>query len=191
VSDASFAAGWIATHLGAQVARRRFLFARGLGGLGYAIPAAIGAATATERGRVITVSGDGGASYALGELATHAQHGLDSTHVVLNNGALGWLKVWQHLFFDGLSQSVELESDTGRASFAGVARALGCAAHLVTEPIELSAVFDEAKATTGPTLIEVRCQEWATPVHGYRRRLAAQTTHPRPGTVYEARAWLR
>lgn len=191
VSDASFAAGWIATHLRARVAARRFLFARGLGGLGYAIPASIGAATAAEGGRVVTVSGDGGASYALGELATHAQHGLKSTHVVLNNGALGWLKVWQHLFFDGLNQSVELESTDARASFSGVAKALGCDGHLVTDPVELAAAFDRAKAATRPTLIEVRCDEWATPVHGYRRRLAEGKAFPRPGTVYEARPWVR
>src|SRR5437870_9881367 len=65
ISDGSFSAGWIASHIPAQQAGRGFLFARGQGGLGYAVPAAIGAAAAMPNGRVITVSGDGGFSYAI------------------------------------------------------------------------------------------------------------------------------
>src|SRR5437773_1029775 len=53
VSDASFSAGWIATHLPARRAGRDFLFARGQGGLGYSVPAAIGAAVARPEGRVV------------------------------------------------------------------------------------------------------------------------------------------
>ena len=51
---------------------------------------------------VVTVSGDGGFSYGLGELATFARLGLPAVHVVLNNGSLAWLAMWQRLFFDGL-----------------------------------------------------------------------------------------
>src|SRR5436309_16088815 len=88
VSDASFSAGWVATHLPARRASRDFLFARGQGGLGYALPASLGAAAARPGGRVVTVSGDGGFSYGLGELATFARLGLPAVHVVLNNGSL-------------------------------------------------------------------------------------------------------
>ena len=118
VSDASFSAGWIAAHVPARRAARDFLFARGQGGLGYAVPAAIGAAAARPGGRVVTVSGDGGFSYGLGELATHALLGTRTTHIVLNNGTLGWLAMWQRMFFDGLRQSVDLESASARPDFA-------------------------------------------------------------------------
>src|SRR5262249_41143017 len=60
VSDASFSAGWIAAHVPARRGSRDFLFARGQGGLGYAVPAAIGAAAARPGGRLVTGSGDGG-----------------------------------------------------------------------------------------------------------------------------------
>src|SRR5262249_1215041 len=126
ISDASFSAGWIAVHLPARRGDRDFLFARGQGGLGYAVPAAIGGCAARPDDPVITVSGDGGFGYAIGELATHAQLGTRSTHIVLNNGSLGWLAMWQRLYFDGLRQSVDLEGPSARPSFAGVARSLGC-----------------------------------------------------------------
>ena len=110
------------------------------------MPAAIGAAAARPGGRVVTVSGDGGFSYGLGELATHALLGTRTTHIVLNNGTLGWLAMWQRMFFDGLRQSVDLESASARPDFAGAARALGCAGFGVDQPSGLGEALDEALA---------------------------------------------
>ncbi|MFL5799644.1 MAG: thiamine pyrophosphate-binding protein [Actinomycetota bacterium] len=188
VSDASFSAGWVATHLQARRATRDFLFARGQGGLGYALPASLGARLARPApARVVTVSGDGGFSYGLGELATFAAMGLPAVHVVLNNGSLAWLAMWQRLFFEGLRQSVDL----GSASFAGVAEALGCAGFTVTEPGEIGPALDEAFASGRPAVVDVRTDPEATPIHGYRRRLREGGTHPRPGTVYGLPPWRR
>jgi acetolactate synthase I/II/III large subunit len=191
VSDASFAAGWVAAHLPARRAARDFLFARGQGGLGYAVPAAIGAAAARPAHRVVTVSGDGGFSYGLGELATHAQLGIRSVNLVLNNGSLAWLAIWQQLFFDGLRQSVDLESERLQPSYAGVAEALGCVGLRVERPGELGAALDNAFAADGPAVIDIRTDPSSTPVHGYRRRLAEAGSYPRPGTVYELVPWRR
>src|SRR5258706_16195773 len=94
ISDASFSAGWIATHIPARASGRHFLFARGQGGLGYAVPAAIGAALARPAGRVVTVSGDGGFSYAIGGVATPGQQGPPTVNGGLNNGTPGWLPLW-------------------------------------------------------------------------------------------------
>jgi acetolactate synthase-1/2/3 large subunit len=191
VSDASFSAGWVAAHLPARRAARDFLFARGQGGLGYAVPAAIGAAAARPDGRVITVSGDGGVSYALGELATHAQLGLRTVNVVLNNGSLAWLAIWQQLFFEGLRQSVDLESERLRPSYAGVADALGCIGLRVEQPGELGDALDAALAADRPAVVDVRTDPSSTPVHGYRRRLAEPKAYPRPGAVHELPPWRR
>jgi acetolactate synthase-1/2/3 large subunit len=191
VSDASFAAGWVAAHLPARRAARDFLFARGQGGLGYAVPAAIGAAAARPAHRVVTVGGDGGFSYALGELVTHAQLGIRSVNLVLNNGSLGWLAIWQQLFFDGLRQSVDLESERLQPRYAGVAEALGCVGLRVERPGELGAALDNAFAADGPAVIDIRTDPSSTPVHGYRRRLAEAGSYPRPGTVYELVPWCR
>jgi acetolactate synthase I/II/III large subunit len=191
VSDASFSAGWIAAHVPARRAARDFLFARGQGGLGYAVPAAIGAAAARPADRIVTVSGDGGFSYALGELATHAQLGLRSVNIVLNNGSLSWLAMWQHLFFEGLRQSVDLENERLRPSYAGVAEALGCAGLRVERPGELGDALDAALAADRPVVIDIRTDPSSTPIHSYRRRLAELKSYPRPGAVYELAPWRR
>ncbi|SRR5712692_7180602 len=191
VSDASFSAGWIATHIPARRAGRDFLFARGQGGLGYSVPAAIGASAARPKGRVVTVSGDGGFSYAIGELATHAQHGLHTVNVVLNNGTLAWLAIWQRLFFEGLRESVDLTTAAGPPDFAAAARALGCEGIRVEQPSELADAMQEAFACSQPVVVDVRTDPMATPVHSYRRRLAEGKSYPRPGTVYELPPWRR
>jgi len=191
ISDASFSAGWIAQHIPARRPGRDFLFARGQGGLGYSVPAAIGAAAARPDSRVITVSGDGGFSYAIGELATHAQHGLRTINVVLNNGTLAWLAIWQRLFFDGLRESVDLEGEAGGPNFADVAGGLGCEGIRVERPEDLGAAMDAAFAATRPVVVDVRTAQLATPVHSYRRRLAEGKSYPRPGTVYQLPPWRR
>jgi acetolactate synthase-1/2/3 large subunit len=191
VSDASFSAGWIASHIPARRAGRTFLFARGQGGLGYAVPAAIGAAAARPESRVITVSGDGGFSYAIGELATHAQHGLRTVNIVLNNGTLAWLAMWQRLFFEGLRQSVDLEGEAGAPDFAQVAIGLGCDGIRVEQPGDLGDSLDAAFAASRPVVVDVRTDPMATPIHSYRRRLAEGKSYPRPGTVYGLPPWRR
>ena len=191
ISDASFSAGWIASHIPARRAGRGFLFARGQGGLGYSVPAAIGAAMAQPEGRVITISGDGGFSYSIGELATHAQQGLRTVNIVLNNGTLGWLALWQRLFFDGLRQSVDLESEAGGPNFAVVAQGLGCEGIRVEQPGEIADALEAAFAAAGPVVVDVRTDPLATPIHSYRRRLAEGRSYPRPGTVYQLPPWRR
>ena len=187
ISDASFSAGWIAAHIPAWTEGRHFLFARGQGGLGYAVPAAIGAALGRPNARVITVSGDGGFSYAVGELATHVQQRLRTINIVLNNGTLGWLSMWQKMFFDGLQQSVDLSGP----DFAVVAGGLGIRGIRVDEPDQLAGAMEEAFASDLPVVMDVRVDPNATPIHSYRRRLAEGKSYPRPGTVYQLPPWRR
>lgn len=191
ISDASFAAGWISAHIPARQAGRNFLFARGQGGLGYAVPAALGAAVARPRDRVVTISGDGGFGYAIGELATHAQHGLRTINIVLNNGTLGWLSMLQRMFFDGLHQSVDLQTAAGLPDFAAVAEGLGARGLRVEKPEALVAAMDEAFSCDRPVVLDVRTDPTATPIHSYRRRLQEGKSYPRPGTVYQLPPWRR
>ncbi|HVC78157.1 MAG TPA: thiamine pyrophosphate-binding protein [Candidatus Micrarchaeaceae archaeon] len=191
VSDASFSAGWISSHIPAKRPGRGFLFARGQGGLGYSVPAAIGAAAARPDARVVTVSGDGGFSYSVGELATHAQQGLRTVNIVLNNGTLSWLAIWQRLFFDGLRESVDLEGESVSPNFAEVARGLGCDGIRVERPDDVAGALEAAFAATRPVVVDVRTDPMATPVHSYRRRLAEGKSYPRPGTVYGLPPWRR
>jgi pyruvate oxidase len=127
-----------------------------LGSIGFALPAALGAAVATReegpfRGRkVVSISGDAGLAQYLAELTTLVRHDLDVTHVVLNNRELGKiskeqrgaeLAVWQTAMVDG--------------HFAAVAEAFGVRAWHVDRPEALEPALAEAMAHRGPALVEI------------------------------------
>ncbi len=191
VSDASFSAGWIAGYIQAQKPARQFLYARGQGGLGYSVPGAIGAATVVPEGaRVVTVAGDGGFSYTVGELATQAVYNQRIVNVVINNGKLGWIYFWQKFYF-GEMISVDLETQSAVPGYAAAANAMGLKGLYVDKPDDIGAALDEAFAHDGPSVVEVRIDELATPIHSFKRRLAEgeDNERVRPGKVYKLREW--
>ena len=191
VSDASFAAGWISGYLLAQKPARQFLFARGQGGLGYSVPGAIGAATALNPGaRVVTVAGDGGFSYTVGELATQAVYNQRVVNVVINNGKLGWINFWQKFYF-GQTISVDLETQSAVPGYAAAAEALGLKGIYIEKPDEIGAALEAAFAHDGPSVVEIRIDEMATPIHSFKRRLQEpdDKERVRPGKVYKLRDW--
>ena len=191
VSDASFSAGWISGYIPAEQAKRQFLFARGQGGLGYSVPGAIGAATVVPKGaRVVTVAGDGAFSYTVGELATQAQYNQRIVNVVINNGKLGWIQLWQEIFFNNV-QSATLETQSMVPGYAAAAQALGLKGIYVDKPDQIAAALDEAFAHDGPSVVEVRIDDRATPIHSFKRRMRETDAkpRPRPGTVYKLRDW--
>ncbi|MCB6178569.1 thiamine pyrophosphate-binding protein [Rhodobacter sp. Har01] len=191
VSDASFAAGWIAGYIPARKPGRQFLFARGQGGLGYSVPGAIGAATQLAPGaRVVTLAGDGAFSYTIGELATQAQYNQRIVNVVINNGKLGWINLWQEIFFKNpISSSLETQGVVPGYAAAGMA--MGLKGFYVEKPDEIGAALDAAFAHEGPSVVEIRIDDRATPLHGFKRRMreTEDKPRPRPGTVYKLRAW--
>jgi acetolactate synthase-1/2/3 large subunit len=188
VSDASFSAGWISGYIPARKPGRQFLFARGQGGLGYSVPGAIGAAATRPDVRIVTVAGDGAFSYTVGELATQAQFNQRIVNVVINNGRLGWIQLWQEIFFKNV-QSALLETQSVKPGFAGAATALGLKGIYVENPDEIGAALDEAFAHDGPSVVEVRIDDRATPIHSFKRRMkeGADAPRARPGTVYKLR----
>jgi len=191
VSDASFAAGWISGYLLASRPGRNFIFARGQGGLGYSVPGAIGVATVLPQGaHVFTVAGDGGFSYTVGELATQAQYNQPIINVVINNGKLGWINFWQTFYF-GKTISVDLEKQGSVPGYAAAATALGLNGIYVDKPDDIGPALDAALEHDGPSVVEIRIDDMATPIHSFKRRLAEppQTERKRPGTVYKLRAW--
>jgi len=124
----------------------------GLGTMGYALPAAIGAAVGRPDRPVWVVAGDGGFQMNLQELATVAQEGLPLRIAVVNNGVLGMVRQWQDLFYQGrLSESEILGPDL--ISLAG---AYGIPAWRVSKADELEAVLDQAEDTSGPCLMDLR-----------------------------------
>jgi acetolactate synthase I/II/III large subunit len=192
VSDASFSSGWIGQYFPARKAARRFIYARGQGSLGYAVPGSLGAAMVKPGKRVLTVSGDGGFSFYIGELATQAQLGLPVINLVFNNGILGWLQMWEKIFYNNTRLSVDLESNLARPGYAAAATALGLKGLYVDKPDDIEKVLDEAFAHDGPSVVEVRTDPVATPIHSLRRRLEnPNPEQKRPGQVYQLRNWKR
>ncbi len=165
ILDASLSSGWGCVYLEQRHAGRRVLSPRGSAGLGFALPASIGAAVATTGHRTVVVAGDGAMGYALGELPTISELGLPVTIVVLNNRSLGWIRWYRRITFgSGWEQD-----DFSDVAFADVARAVGWHAERVTEPQDLAGVLRSALAATGPSLVDVVTDTWETPLAGHRR----------------------
>lgn len=120
--------------------------AQGAGGLGFGFPAALGAAAATG-GRVLAVSGDGGAMYGIGELATAVQHELDVTWLIIDDGGYGILRDYLTGAF-GQTTATEL----ARPDFVALAQAFGVPARATT--IEtVRADLAEAMTSPGPNVV--------------------------------------
>jgi acetolactate synthase-1/2/3 large subunit len=164
ICDASLASGWGGAYLEQRRAGRQVLCPRGQAGLGYALPAAIGVATARPGGRTVVLAGDGAMGYAAGELATVTELGLPVTVIVLNNRSLGWIRWYRRINF-GRGWEGEDFSDV---AFADVARAFGLAGERVTEPGRLAAALRTAWSAPGPALLDVVTEPWQTPIAAHR-----------------------
>jgi len=174
ICDASLASGWGGAYLEQRRAGRRVLCPRGQAGLGYAVPAAIGVATARPGGRTVVLAGDGAMGYVAGELATVAELGLPVTVIVLNNRSLGWIRWYRRINF-GRGWEGEDFSDV---PFADVARAFGLAGTRVTEPGRLAAALRSACSAPGPALVDVVTEAWQTPITAHRMALGEPAGEP-------------
>jgi len=164
ICDASLASGWGGAYLEQRRAGRQVLCPRGQAGLGYALPAAIGVATARPGGRTVVLAGDGAMGYAAGELATVTEQGLPVTVIVLNNRSLGWIRWYRRINF-GRGWEDEDFSDV---PFADVARAFGMAGMRVAEPGRLAGALRTACSAPGPALLDVVTEPWQTPITAHR-----------------------
>jgi acetolactate synthase I/II/III large subunit len=101
---------------------RTFLTSGGLGTMGFGLPAAIGAALANPKRKVICFSGDGSILMNIQELATLAELNLNVTIVLLNNGHLGLVRQQQELFYNGnyIASKFDIQPD-----FAAIAKGFG------------------------------------------------------------------
>jgi acetolactate synthase-1/2/3 large subunit len=165
ICDASLASGWGGVYLEQRQAGRRVLCPRGQAGLGYALPAAIGVATADPGRRTVVLTGDGALGYAVGELATVAELGLPVTVIVLNNRSLGWIRWYRRITF-GRGWEDEDFSDV---TFAEVAKGFGIAGVRVADPGLLAAALRGALGAAWPALVDVVTEPWQTPITAHRR----------------------
>lgn len=123
----------------------------GLGTMGFALPAAMGAAMGCPDRTTIAVIGDGGFQMTMQELGTVMQEKLPVKIVILNNGYLGMVRQWQELFFDKRYSQVHMENP----DFVALCAAFRIPAARVNTREELSASVDTMLKTDGAYLLEV------------------------------------
>lgn len=123
----------------------------GLGTMGFALPAAIGAKMAAPEREVVAIIGDGGYQMTIQELGTIFQQRVPVKIVVLNNEFLGMVRQWQQLFFDKRYASTEMVNP----DFVAIAKGYHIEAKKVVNRSELKDVVKEMIAFDGPYFLEV------------------------------------
>jgi acetolactate synthase-1/2/3 large subunit len=131
---------------------RGLLSSGGLGTMGFALPAAIGAQMGHPNQMVWATVGDGGLQMTIQELITIVQEKLPLKIAVLNNGYLGMVRQWQQMFFEGRYSGTPLLGP----DFAKVAEAYGISGLKVTEKNEVVPAIEQAIEIDGPALIDFR-----------------------------------
>ena len=123
----------------------------GLGTMGFALPAAIGACFAKDHPQVIAFCGDGGFQMNIQELATVASYNLPIIIAVINNRNLGMVKQWQDLFWDSRHAST-LSPDS--PDFVKIADAYGIKGMRISEMKDVVPTIEMALKEKGPILLE-------------------------------------
>lgn len=159
VADASYASVWISAHLTATEPGMRFLTPRGLAGLGWGLPMALGARHARPDRPVLAVVGDGGFGHVWAELETAARTGSAVVVTVLNNQVLGFQKDAEDVKFGRHTDACYF----GPVDHAAIARACGCRGVRVEDPAEYLPAVVEALEHNGPTVIDVDTDPQAYP----------------------------
>ncbi|HET7898787.1 MAG TPA: thiamine pyrophosphate-dependent enzyme, partial [Flavisolibacter sp.] len=123
----------------------------GLGTMGFALPAAIGAKFGAPERTVVAIAGDGGFQMTIQELGTIMQFGTNVKLLILNNSFLGMVRQWQELFHDRRYSFVNIESP----DFVQVAKGYGIAGKRVSERDNLRDALKEMLEHDGSFLLEV------------------------------------
>src|SRR5438270_2791991 len=134
-------------------APRRWINSGGLGTMGFGLPAAMGAKIGCPDQTVVCVAGDGSVQMNMQELATCAQEGIAIKVFIMNNGYLGMVRQWQELFWDKRYSQVDMGQ---YPDFVKLAEAYGATGIRLTDKTTLVADMQEAIATDGPVLGDVR-----------------------------------
>lgn len=131
---------------------RRLVTSGGLGTMGFALPAAIGAKFADPEAEVWVIAGDGGFQMTAAELTTIAQEGIKVNVAIINNGFLGMVRQWQQFFFGGRYVATPMKSP----DFVKLADAHGLLGLRATTRAEVQEAVEKARAYEGGVVIDFR-----------------------------------
>ncbi|AVJ29723.1 acetolactate synthase catalytic subunit [Achromobacter spanius] len=159
VADASYSTLWVTNYLKVRKCGQRFLTPRGLAGLGWGMPMAMGARVANERGTTYCLVGDGGFGHVWSEMETAARMGIKVVTILINNGILGYQKHAECLKYGSHTSAVHFSA----VDHAAVARAAGLNGVRITDPARIREAIEQAAQSSTGTLIEVMCSDQAYP----------------------------
>jgi acetolactate synthase-1/2/3 large subunit len=151
VADASYATIWVASYLTALAPGMRFITPRGIAGLGWGLPLAMGAQRAKPDAPVLCVAGDGGFAHVWSELETCRRTGTAVVLTVLNNGVLGYQKDAEDVKFGRHTSACYFEP----VDHAAIARACGCRGIRIERPADYLPAVREALASCETCVIDV------------------------------------
>ena len=161
VADASYASIWLCNNLASRQPGQRFLTPRGMAGLGWGLPMAIGAKLARPSAPVFALVGDGGFAHVWSELETARRLGTHVVVTVLNNEVLGYQKHAELHRYKAHTDAVAFTS----VDHAAIADATGCRGVRITDPADYGPALAEAFALTDrvTTVIDVLTEPEAFP----------------------------
>ena len=134
---------------------RSLITSGGLGTMGFALPAAIGAKFARPDAEVWVVAGDGGFQMTMAELATLAQEKIKLNIAIINNGYLGMVRQWQEFFYDKQYTATPLLNP----DFVKLAEAFGIRGIAVHQRGQVSAAVESARQDPGPVLLDFHVEQ--------------------------------
>ncbi|MGH9741070.1 MAG: thiamine pyrophosphate-dependent enzyme [Candidatus Acidiferrum sp.] len=134
---------------------RTLITSGGLGTMGFALPAAIGAKFAKPDSEVWVVVGDGGFQMTMCELATIVQEKINIKIAIINNGFLGMVRQWQEFFYDKRYVATPL----GAPNFAALANAFGIRGERITSRGDVLPTIRSARESKETVLIDFRVEQ--------------------------------
>ncbi|MBI4455354.1 MAG: biosynthetic-type acetolactate synthase large subunit [Acidobacteria bacterium] len=134
---------------------RTLITSGGLGTMGFAFPAAMGAKFARPDTEVWAIVGDGGFQMTAAELATAAQEKIKINVAIINNGYLGMVRQWQEFFYERRYAATPLRNP----DFVKLAEAHGLVGIRVTKRAEIPSAYEAALAEPGTVLVDFRVEQ--------------------------------
>ncbi len=129
----------------------RFLIPRAYGGLGYAIPAIVGAHFARPEARLVGLFGDGSLGMSAGELETLTRLNIPAVMIHFNNGTFGWIKALQKLHCQEKYFSVDFQT----GDMSALASVFGIKGYHVKTPGDIDDAINDAFKHNGPVFIDI------------------------------------
>ncbi len=150
-ADASYSTNWVSTFLSGKTHGARFLVPRGLAGLGWGLPLAMGAKLARPEANVFALVGDGGFAHCWSELEAARRLNIKVVTIVLNNQILGYQRHGEEWLFGHHSAAADL----GPVDHAAIARACDCFGERVASSEAFAPALDRAMRDDRPAVLDV------------------------------------